>query len=170
MLKKALITSSILLFASTANADGGYFGGSIGQTDIDTSGFDDGDSYSIAAGYRVSKNFAVEVSYIDLGESEDNIAPVWTIESDGFNFSAVGIIPVNDKIELFGKVGMFMWDASLDEAGTGELVSDDGTDLSLGLGATANLTDQFSVVFEYQQFDIDGDDVTNISIGARFNF
>jgi len=63
-----------------------------------------------------------------------------------------------------------MWDATLDEAGYGEIGSDDGTDISLGLGALVNLTDQFDVVFEYQRFDLDGGDVSNLSLGARFNF
>jgi len=170
MLKKVLITSAILFFASTVNADGGYIGVSIGQTDIDLSGFDDGGSVAFTGGYRVNKNFAVEASYVDLGESEDDIFPVWTIEVDGFNFSAVGIIPVNDKVDFFGKVGMFMWDVTLDEAGTGELASDDGTDISIGFGVAANLTDQFGVVFEYHKFDLDGEDVTNMSIGARLSF
>lgn len=49
-----------------------------------------------------------------------------------------------------------MWDATLDEAGYGEIGSDDGTDISLGLGALVNLTDQFDVVFEYQRFDLGG--------------
>lgn len=170
MYKKAILASSIVLLSATASAEGGYLGLSVGQTDVDLSGFDDGDSIAISGGYKFNKNFAIEAAYVDLGESEDDIDPVWTLEADGFNFSAVGIIPVNEKIDIFGKVGIFMWDVSLDEAGYGELASDDGTDLSFGIGASANLTEQFGLVFEYQRFDLDDDDVTNISIGARFNF
>ena len=169
MFKKLLITSSILLSA-VANAGGGYVGLSAGQTNVDLSGFDDGDSIAIIGGFKINQNFAVEASYVDLGESKDNVAPVWTIEADGFNFAAVGLIPINDKIDIFGKVGVFIWDVTLNESGYGEIASDDGTDLSYGIGATANFTDQFSLVLEYQKFDLGDDDVTNISLGARFNF
>jgi len=174
MFKKALIASSILLLSATVNAEGGYFNLSVGQTDIDTKDFDDGDSFAVALGYKVNKNFALEASYIDLGESEDNIDPVWTVEGHGFNLSFVGILPVHEKIDIFAKAGVFMWDISLNEAGTGELATDNSTDLSLGLGISANLTDQFSIVFEYQEFQIEDEvfdgDISNISIGARFNF
>lgn len=170
MLKKALITSCILLLASTANAEGFFIGGSTGLTDIDVPGFDDGISIAITGGYKVNKNFSLETSYLDLGESEDDIVPVWTIEVSGINLSAVGILPANDKLDIFGKVGIFIWDVTLDEAGTGEIDSDDGTDISLGFGAAINITDQFTLLAEYQKFDLDGDDVTNISIGGRMNF
>lgn len=160
----------MLLLSATANADGGYVGLSLGQTDVDLSGFDDANSKAISGGYRFNKNFAIEAAYIDLGESEDDIDPIWTLETDGFNFSAVGIIPVSDKVDIFGKVGVFTWEVTLDEAGYGELASEDGTDISFGIGASVNLTEQFGIVVEYQKFDLDDDDVSNISIGARFNF
>lgn len=170
MKRKALVMSSLLAFSIGANAEGGYIGLSVGQTDVDISGFDDGTSIALVGGYRVNSNFAIEASYIDLGESEDDIAPVWTLEADGFNFSAVGIIPVNEQVEIFGKIGMFMWDVTLDEAGTGEIASDDGTDISFGVGGSVKLAEQFSLVLEFQRFDIDGDDVDNISLGGRINF
>ena len=169
MLKKALIASSILL-SSAAFAEGGYIGVSVGQTDLDVSGFDDGDSLAFAAGYRINENFALEASYLDLGDSEDDIDPVWTVESDGFNFAVVGIIPVGEMVEIFGKAGVLMWDLSVSEAGYGEFYSEDGNDISLGFGATVNFTKQFAMVFEYQSFEIDDEDVSNISLGARLNF
>lgn len=170
MLRKALIASSILLLSATANAEGGYIGLSVGKSDVDLYGFDDGSSMAITGGYKINPNFAVEASYVDLGDSSDNIAPVWTLEASGLNFAAVGILPINQKVDLFGKVGLFMWDASLNEAGTGEIASDDGTDLSFGFGLTGKLTEQFGLTFEYQQFELDDVDVSNISFGARLNF
>lgn len=161
----ALALSSSLSFADA------YVGISAGKTDIDIAAFDDGSSIAIMGGYKVNKNFAVELSYIDLGDFEDDVAPKWTIELDGFNFAAIGIIPVSEKIDIFGKVGMFMWDVSLKESGFGELDDDDGTDISLGLGMSLNITEQFGIVAEYQKFDLDdGDAADNLSIGARFNF
>lgn len=170
MLKKAAITSSALFLSAMANASGGYIGVSAGQTDFGLPDFDDGNSFAITGGYRINESFAVEASYLDLGKAKDDIAPVWTIEGNGFNFSAVGIIPVNETFDIFGKVGIFVWDMSLHEAGYGELVSDDGADISLGFGASANLTEKFSVLFEYQKLDLNDETISNLSIGARFNF
>ncbi|MCK5395417.1 MAG: porin family protein [Gammaproteobacteria bacterium] len=166
----SIITACVLTTSVSMSHAGGYIGASIGQTDIDVPGFDDANSLAIYGGYKVNKNFALELSYVDLGESEDDFAPVWTVEVDGINFSAVGIFPASEQVDLFGKVGMYMWDISVSEAGFGEFYSEDGTDLSFGFGAAINLTEQFALVFEYQMFDVDDEDMTNISLGARLNF
>jgi opacity protein-like surface antigen len=154
---------------SLANASG-YIGASDGQADIDESGFDNSTSFSLTGGYKFTDNFAIEVSYIDLGDSDDDIAPVWTVEADGFDFSVVGILPVSEKVDLFAKVGAFMWDATIDEEGFGEIASDDGTDLSYGLGAAFKLNENFNVSLQYQMFDLDDTDVSNISLGVGYNF
>ncbi len=170
MLKKLLLVSSLVVISTAASAAGGYVGLSVGQTDPDRDGFDDGTSVAITGGFKVNDNFAVEASYIDLGDSSDDIDPIWTIEADGINFSAVGIIPINESVDLFAKAGLFMWDATIEEAGYGEFATDDGTDISLGFGAAANLAKNFGLVFEYQMFELDEDDASNISLGARFIF
>lgn len=109
--------------------------------------------------------------YLYLGEAEDDVAPIWEVEVTGFNFSAVGIIPVNAQVDVFGKIGMFMWDVELSEQGYGKLGEDDGTDLSLGLGAAFHVTQEFSVVAEFQRFtDVSDGDLNNFSVGARLNF
>lgn len=65
---------------------------------------------------------------------------------------------------------MYIWDFSVSEAGFGEFYSSDGNDISFGFGASANLTDQFNLIFEYQKFEVDDQDASNISFGARLNF
>ncbi len=172
MFKKTLIASSLLVLSATATAQSGeigsfYAGASIGLTDVDVSGFDKGRSIALVGGYRMLENLALEASYIDLGEADDG---PWTIEADGFNFAAVGILPINDQFEVFGKLGLFAWDASVHYSGYGQVESDDGIDLSIGFGATLELTPEFSLVAEYQHFELDSDDVSNISVGARYNF
>ncbi|WP_372883220.1 porin family protein [Psychromonas sp.] len=162
--------ASFVLLSATISHAQEYIGASVGQSDIDISGFDDGTSIAVIGGYKFIENFALEASYINLGDSEDNQPPVWTIEVDGINFSAVGIIPVNEQIDLFAKVGLFVWDASLNEAGYGEIGIDEGSDISLGFGAAVNLTEQFGLLIEYQKFELDEVDVSNISIAARLYF
>ena len=173
MFKKSLVTSSLLaasLMSTSAAYAGGYVGGAIGYTDFPED-FDSSISFAVNGGYRVNDNFAVEAAYLYLGEAEDDMAPIWEAKVTGFNFSAVGIIPVNAQVDVFGKVGMFMWDVELSEQGYGKLGSDDGTDLSFGLGAAFHVTQEFSVVAEFQRFtDVSDGDLNNFSVGARLNF
>jgi len=165
-----VIVASIMVVSTSFSYAGGYIGASIGRTDVDVTTFDDGTSIALVGGYRVNENLAVEGSYINLGDSDDGIAPVWTIEADGLNFSVVGIAPVNPKMDVFAKAGMFMWDLTVDEAGFGQFYSNDGTDLSIGIGAYVNLENQIGLIFEYQKFDVDDEDFSNISFGARINY
>lgn len=166
---KYIAAFALSSFASLSVA-GGYVGASVGQTDVKMSGFDNGTSIALSGGYKFHENFAVEASYINLGDTDDNIAPTWTLEADGFNFSAVGILPVVENVDAFAKVGAFMWDVALDESGYGQRDKDSGTDLSYGLGASITITEQFSAVIEYQGFNVYDENFSNISLGARFNF
>ena len=172
MKKYYFIPLLITALFSTNSYSQGYVGLSVGQGDIDSdlSDFDDPTSITIMGGYRVHNNFAVEFAYVDLGEAEDDEAPVWTLEGDGFNFSAVGILPVSNSIDLFAKAGLFMWDVTLDEDGTGEIASDDGTDFSYGVGVTGKVAGNFGLTLEYQVYDLDGDDYKNLSVGVRYLF
>lgn len=97
----------------------------------------------------------------------DNVINEYTLEASGFNFSVVGIVPANEQIDFFGKLGVFTWDASIDQASSGEISSDDGTDIIYGFGVTAKLSKQFNAIFEYKSFDLDGVDISNVSLGAR---
>jgi hypothetical protein len=171
ILSGIVATCALAASASMSHASG-YIGASIGRADYGISAiqFDDSTSFTLYGGYKVNQNFALEVSYVDLGESEDNIDPVWTIDAEGFNFSAVGIIPANEIVDVFAKVGVYAWDFSVSEAGFGEIYSNDGTDVSFGFGVSVNLAKQFDLVFEYQQVDVDDEGTKNISFGARYNF
>ncbi|EMD77074.1 OmpA-like transmembrane region [Vibrio diabolicus E0666] len=166
-MKKFLLATSVLFSASTIA--GGYVGGSVGMSD-GSDGYDSDTSFAFTAGYEINQNFAVEASYVDLGEMSDDIAPVWTIGADGFNFSAVGKVPVSQSVELFGKAGLFVWDATLEEEGYGELASESGTDFSFGFGVSAEVMQNLNLVAEFQQFKIDDGDVNNYSIGAQYKF
>jgi len=95
------------------------------------------------------------------------------VEIDGLNLSVTGTFPVTDAFELFAKLGAFRWDADADVSFLGSPLlndSDDGTDVSWGVGARVFTTETFGITAEYQLFDIDGDDVDLISIGAVFQF
>lgn len=170
----SLFASLALSSITTIAAAGPYVGANIGQADYDTPGFDDPTSYTILAGYNVTENFGLEMSYTDFGESDDGIAPVWTLDGDGFGIAAVGKYPLAENFEIFAKLGLIDWEVSLDEDGYGELAKADGTDVTIALGAAYSITTNLDLVAQYQTFEADSDgdssDVTNLSIGLNYNF
>jgi len=149
---------------------GPYLSASVGQSDVDLPGFDEGTSFSLGLGYSVNKNFAVEAYYIDFGESEDNIAPVWTLSADALAFAVVGKLPFNEMVSAYAKLGFFAWDAELEEAGFGQIASDDGADLTYGLGVLLNVTEKFACFAQSQNYELDDVDIDNISLGIQFGF
>jgi len=88
-------------------------------------------AYKLFAGVRYGANLGFEAGYIDLGTAEDGfdyiipaifrangdfIRPALdrqiTVETaiDGFQFYAVGFLPLGERFELFGKIGLIAWD------------------------------------------------------------
>ena len=172
--KKALLgvilassaTMSLQAFASP------YIGASLGQSDYDA--VEDGTSYELKAGYKFSNNIAIQGSYIDFGDIDDNTPPVWTLSADAFELSVVGSYALGEKASLTGIFGVSMWDASVHEEGFGTLGGTDGTDILYGVGLDYVMNEAMSLVFQFKDYDIaiDGIDVdlSNISLGIKYQF
>lgn len=166
-MKKLLLATSVLFSASTFA--GVYIGGSVGISD-GADGFDSDTAFAFTAGYDINSNFAIEASYVDLGEMSDDTTPVWTISADGFNFAAVGKLPLTESVEVFGKAGLFVWDATIEEEGYGQLADESGTDFSFGFGISAEVMQNLNLVAEFQQFKIEDGDLNTYTIGAQYKF
>ena len=175
----ALTAAALGLGALPALAvdNGIYLGGSVGQAgvSIDESfegqDFDyDADSTAFKAivGWRFLDWLAVEGNYIDLGSGDDTIEGVkFETDVSGVSLSAVGFLPVG-PVDLFARVGAVNWDADL--SALGETFSDDGTDLTYGVGAQFRVW-SLSIRAEYEQFDIDSADTVDlISVGVTWTF
>jgi len=175
----ALTAAALGLGALPALAvdNGIYLGGSVGQAgvSIDESfegqDFDyDADSTAFKAivGWRFLDWLAVEGNYIDLGSGDDTIEGVkFETDVSGVSLSAVGFLPVG-PVDLFARVGAVNWDADL--SALGETVSDDGTDLTYGVGAQFRVW-SLSIRAEYEQFDVDAADTVDlISVGVTWTF
>ncbi len=162
---------------------GGYVGFNFGQSKAKdfcegaTTCDDKDTALSIFAGYQINKNLGVEFGYTDLGEASAS-GPVFGIpvtatgEVSGFEFSAVGTIPLNQQFSLYGKLGFFMWDADLKGTvgGIPVSVSDDGTDLTFAFGARYSFTKNVSAQLQWQRYEIDDGDIDVIGLGLLFRF
>jgi OOP family OmpA-OmpF porin len=183
------VASAMLVAGPALAQDRGFFiGGSIGQSDIDdeittgliTDGSVDGkdSAFKIFGGYMFNRNFGVEGAYVNLGEvsysGNFGGAPVTggKVELDGFNIAALGAFPINEQFSVFGKVGLFMWnaDASDTTGGAAFSASDDGTDISFGVGVAYNFTRNLGVRAEWEMFKTDNADATLLSVGLAWRF
>ena len=173
----AWVAVMLLAVAGTAAAQG-YIGAGAGLTTVDIcddlggpgiSCDDEDTGLKIFGGFKFNPNFAVEASWVDLGEvSASSPLGSASVEVDGFGVAAVGMIPINPQFSVLLKVGAYMWDASGGGLASGS--SDDGTDVMFGAGVGWSFTNNFGVRAEWERFDIDGDDIDFLSVGAQYNF
>jgi hypothetical protein len=153
-----------------------YVGASAGQsnTEIDDQGttFDgSATSFKLQGGYRFVRHFGVEADYRDFGTQDDTVqGQSIEVDTTALDLFAVGLFPIGESFEVFGKAGWSSWDADFTAVGVGT-GSEDGTDLAYGLGAAYTFAEKFAVRFEYEMFDIEDTDSVNIaSLGVDFRF
>jgi len=188
LIAAAVLGLGALMASPQVPAQGFYMGASVGTTDaddgsvipdlIDSGSVDGKDSgFKIFGGYAFTQSLALEFAYLDLGKISYSGTfgglPVTggQIETTAFNFSAVGTLPLNPSFSLFAKAGVLFWDAKARDTtgGTPFSASDDGSDLSLGLGATYHFNKNLGLRAEWEQFDA-GDGISLLSVGAVYKF
>jgi OOP family OmpA-OmpF porin len=167
----AAVAAALLSAAPAMAADGGgfYVGGAIGQFSVDEGSFDESDTgYKLVGGWMFNQYVGGEVEYIDGGTVEDNN---FGIDSTGINAALKGNWPVTEQINLYGKVGYFFWDADIDLTGdSGQEANESGSDLSWGIGAGYDFTDNFGVFGEWEWFQIEEADAEFMSLGVVWKF
>lgn len=160
---------TLLACASFAQAEP-YVGFQVGTLDYDLPNFDDPTSIEVYVGSRLNENLAVELNYVDFGESEDGIPPVWTLSGSTFGVGAKFFVPVADGIDLYGRLGVHTWEVELKEAGFGQLAKDDGTDIFYGMGMNFDLSENISLGANYAIFQMDEEDASILSAVMQVNF
>jgi opacity protein-like surface antigen len=194
----------------TANSDPDATGVlSLDVADRDPSSLDDStDVWGALVGYRANKWFGAEIGYVHLGEVKydaDGLLdyqfvpfdPTEPVENDAIDYTtayrftsagptaaAVGFVPLGERFELHGKVGIFLADTrqtvhlrdvEFAENFYHSRVDASQTEFFAGIGATWNATESLAVRVEYQKFLDVGDDektyeqdIDVINIGVLF--
>lgn len=163
-----------------------------------SSGTEDNDiGYQAMFGYRFLRYFAVEIALAQFGSLEsraqadldfgDGFVPTsvkLSFSAGGPVFSAVGILPIGEKLELFGRAG-YMFTSSEREFSAnvnGEHSSfggakGDSQDPVFGIGFAWNINQVYSIRGEFQKIDSVGDaarsgeeDVTIMGLGLLIRF
>ena len=184
---RAMIAAALVLAASQASAQA-YLGGSVGQSDIDeqittgliTGGSVDGkdNAFKIFGGYMFNRHFGIEGAYVDLGEvsytcnSRDTMATGGRLDITGINSAPLGAVAVYEQFSVFGKIGLFLWDAEANDTTGGAAFSakEDGTDLSFGVGVGYNFTRNLGIRAEWEMFDTNDADASLLSVGVLWRF
>ena len=198
--------------AATAHAQqyayrGPYAGGALGPSTMSFQGDSLGVSNATASslsteqkstafkgfgGYRFNPNFAAEGGFVYFGKfraTRTVTAPsAGTARSDltvfGGYVNAVGIAPLSQHFELFGKLGFIVTGAVADRTSTGSvaLVGDSvgahiERNLHLGAGAEVRFTPTFGMRLEYEKAFGVGDaktigagDIGVVFLGLAFRF
>lgn len=176
-----------------------YIGAGVGQFNVDADlpvtiddedagsvKFDESDTgFKVFGGYQ-SGWFGAELAYLDGGapsrsDSDPELGSLKVeLEFTAITPALVGVLPIGDMFELYGKLGMTFWETELKGSVGGPLcgeltavgescsesVRDDGADLFYGVGAGVNIGEHFNVRVEYEIYDIDSSMPTRISSRA----
>jgi OOP family OmpA-OmpF porin len=181
MLKRLMVAATLALGASGAFAqETGWYGGlDVGGSHL--SGIDVGDSldksdmaFDVNLGYRLNRNFAVEGAYTDLGKFHfSSAAGDGDLKPTAVSLSAVGILPLQSNLSLYGKAGI----AHTETKAGGPLDSSDTKDgLLAGAGAMYDFNRNIYAKAGWDRFDDVGNDATgkghadlySLGVGYRF--
>ena len=180
--------------ASPPEVAGWFAGASLGQSKISgysvggpVDNLDDTDlAWMVGGGYTFMRNFAVALSWVDLGATEAD-GPAYggftdKLTAQGASFAAVGILPVHERIGITGLVGLFYWGQDVHYADPSGIYDyeDSGVDPTYGIGARIGLgpDNRLGIQVGWQRFMDVGDeknsghqndrDFFSVGFGYRF--
>ncbi len=154
---------------------------SVNSQDVSISTEDADFGYQATFGYRFLRYFAAELGLAQFGElSSTGRGEVDFGQGDGFQpasfdlnfriggpvFSAIGILPFNDKFEMYGRAGLLLASTKREvvtrvEGETSGFGSSKGesSNLVLGLGLAWNINQMYSIHAEVQKIDGVGEEI-----------
>lgn len=156
-MKKCLLCLLVILVAASipasASDTGFYLGAGIGKASVDPLKFyptlgdnveNDDLGYKVYGGYRFLKFLAVEAGYTNFGNlqfAERNVQgwqEIVDLSVKGWDAFVVGILPVSNVVDIYGKLGIMAWDTTITSTLREEIhytESSTGTDTAYGIGA-----------------------------------
>lgn len=189
-MKKTLLLAGVAtaLFALNANATefkpyvgADYVYDDLGmKSDFDAAIQTKYNSFKIDLGARLHKNFGLEAFYQQSGEEHQSYEGILGVSSEfkAYGVDAIGYLPLTDKLEGLGSIGLAKYDFEIDADLLGYEFeeSEDNWGVRLGLGLQYNITDNVAIngMARYIKIDDSSDDVvedmTELSVGARYSF
>ncbi len=174
------LTLAAFLFSPLAQADiGPYLGASFGSShlDQDFSGLNidtDANAYRIVGGFQFGDYFGIEGGYHNFGDFEETldfggISTRTELAADGWTLGGTLGLPLNEQFSLYGRAGVFFWDADVEIDGFSIDVPDDENPY-YGGGAKVDVTPNLSLVGDWTRYELDTIDSDVISVGFEYRF
>jgi OOP family OmpA-OmpF porin len=183
-MKKTLAAMSMCtaLAAPALAETGGHWYGAldVGTLNMRNSSYPEPGSLTISAGYRFNRNVAAEGGITGYGDSTlVDPSGSSTARQGDLRFLAVGILPLNESFELFGKAGLGLHSVKM--IGTGAYASTSephGTaNIIVGVGGQVNFSSKFGMRLQYESLgkakssETDpGADISRVTVGGVLNF
>ena len=176
---QGLILAAFLL-PSLASADTGLFvGASVGSShleddfsnvSIDT----DATAYRFVGGFQFTDYFGIEAGYHNFGDFSETIdlgqvLSRTEINLDGWTLGGTLGLPLSDQVSLYGRAGVFFWDADVEVNGFSIDVPQDENSY-YGGGAKIDVTQNLSLLGDWTRYELDTIDSDVISIGFQYRF
>ena len=169
-----------ILIPSLAQADTGlYLGASVGSShlDDDFSGFNidqDATAYRFVGGIQLNDFLGIEAGYHNFGDFTETInigglSSRAELTADGWTLGGTLGLPLSEQFFLFGRAGVFFWDADVELNGFSINVPEDENPY-YGAGAGFDITPNFSLVGDWTRYELDDIDSDVISIGFQYRF
>lgn len=134
---------------------------------------DEESGWSLGVGYAFTGNFALQADYLDLGRDHfatdcppPNVCLVENtdlVDITGVSLAVVGRWPITDLFDVYGKVGVVGWDSDFHV----RPLDQSGEDLLLGIGCGFNVSPNWRLALQYEDFGFDVESST-LSLSHRF--
>jgi len=174
-----LIVASFLLPSLASAESGPFFGASFGSShfDKDFSGFNidtDANAYRFVAGFQLGDYLGLEAGYHNFGDFSETIdlggfSALTKVAADGWTLGGTLGLPLNEQFSLYGRAGVFFWDADVEVDGFSINVPEDENPY-YGGGAKVEVTSNLSLVGDWTRYELDTIDSDVISIGLQYRF
>lgn len=178
----ALLLSAAVAAPAVA-ADAGTFYGAIdlGRWNLKNSSYADTGVLVISGGYRMTPQVAAEIGLYGAGDTTLYYggSTSTTASQGALTAAAVGRLPLNEKFELFGKLGMAFVTAKITGTGSyaGYYTKETTNNLMVGFGGQVNFSKSLGLRLQYEALGKvkasptdSGADVTVTSMGLVYSF
>lgn len=193
----ALISISLPLFTTGAQADGYYAGIARGQSEFNSdisvskgATIDNKSSVGqVFFGREFDNNVAVEAFYANLGKAKLSAKKGSTVSAGGktvsvnedtnvtgsttsFGIAGKYYFDVHEGVRLSAKLGVHSWKSKycLSSKIENFRSSDDGLDAMAGLGIEYAVSDKVAFMAGHDRFAVDDDDASITYLGVKFSF
>jgi len=174
MMQRTVVACAALAMCAAAGSasaveHGFYLGGALGQSEsglrAGNVNYSDNDvGYKLIAGFRALKLLAVEVNYVDLGNTSSGGVEAKTKALDGF---VLGFLPL-PVVDIYGKLGVVSWQT--DSSAPTFSSSHSGSDLAYGAGVQMHFG-ALAARLEFEAFDVQqASTPTLLSLGLTYTF